>query len=175
MDQFLEEASNEKSIEDIKIKINRLQKQHEEIDSEIANYVILFGKGKIKESMFDELTRPLELNKEHVENELEILQSQLNANKKVEDRNEQTIKYMNSFAEMVDKDLSMSEKRNFLDFFIEKVTLYDDDHMEVVWKNKTLNEDRSQTVDFTEGETEEASDNQHKRLNRIQAYGRQTA
>ncbi|MVZ96082.1 hypothetical protein CTI30_21320, partial [Bacillus velezensis] len=39
------------------------------------------------------------------------------------------------------------------------------------WKNKTLNEDRSQTVDFTEGEPEEASDNQHKRLNRIQEQG----
>ncbi|MFE4304131.1 recombinase family protein, partial [Bacillus velezensis] len=83
--------------------------------------------------------------------------------------------YMSSFAEMVNKDLSMSEKRNFLDFFIEKVTLYDDDHMEVVWKNKTLNGERSQKVDFTEDEPEEDSDNQHKRLNRIQAYGRQTA
>ncbi|MCR4367384.1 recombinase family protein [Bacillus amyloliquefaciens] len=175
LDQFLEEASNEKSIEEIKIKISRLQKQLEEIDSEIANYVILFGKGKIKESMFDELTKPLELNKEHVENELEILQSQLNANKKVEDRNEKTIKYMNSFAEMVDKDLSMSEKRNFLDFFIEKVTLYDDDHMEVVWKNKTLNDERSQKIDLTEDKPGENFDNQHKRLNHIQAYGRQTA
>ncbi|KXZ22445.1 resolvase [Bacillus nakamurai] len=172
LEQFLEETSNEKSIEEIKNKVARLEKQLEDIDSEMANYVILFGKGKIKESMFDELTKPLELNKEHLENELDILQSQLNTNKKAEDKNQKTIEYMSSFAEMVDKDLSMAEKRQFLDFFIEKVTLYDDDHMEVVWRSSSLNDENNQSVDFNKADRGAESDNQHKRLNHLQAYGR---
>ncbi|MED1228321.1 recombinase family protein, partial [Bacillus nakamurai] len=168
LEQFLEETSNEKSIEEIKNKVARLEKQLEDIDSEMANYVILFGKGKIKESMFDELTKPLELNKEHLENELDILQSQLNTNKKAEDKNQKTIEYMSSFAEMVDKDLSMAEKRQFLDFFIEKVTLYDDDHMEVVWRSSSLNDENNQSVDFNKADRGAESDNQHKRLNHLQ-------
>ncbi|MCC9021684.1 recombinase family protein [Bacillus nakamurai] len=172
MEQFLVETSNEKNIEELKNRVARLKKQLEEIESEVANYVILFGKGKIKESMFDQLTKPLEMNKEHIENEMDILQSQLNANKKAEDKNLKTLEYMSSFADLVRKDISMTEKRQLIDFFIEKVTLYDDDHMEVVWRSSSLNDENNQSVDFNKADRGAESDNQHKRLNHLQAYGR---
>ncbi|MCY8824398.1 hypothetical protein [Bacillus atrophaeus] len=98
--------------------------------------------------MFDQVTHPLELNKEHIKNEIEILNSHLSANKQDNDKNQKLIEYINSFSEMITKDISMPEKRQFLDFFIEKVTLYDDDHMEIVWKGAGLND--SGQVDFSE-------------------------
>ncbi|MCY7948062.1 recombinase family protein [Bacillus atrophaeus] len=173
LEQFLVETSNEKKIEELENKKEKLDKQLEDIDSEISNYVILFGKGKINEDMFDKITQPLELNKEHIKNEIEILNSHLSANKQDNDKNQKLIEYINSFSEMITKDISMHEKRQFLDFFIEKVTLFDDDHMEIVWKGAGLND--SDQVDFLNSEQGGEFSNSHKRLNHIQAYGRQTA
>ncbi|MCY8911142.1 recombinase family protein, partial [Bacillus atrophaeus] len=102
-----------------------------------------------------------------------ILNSHLSANKQDNDKNQKLIEYINSFSEMITKDISMHEKRQFLDFFIEKVTLFDDDHMEIVWKGAGLND--SDQVDFLNSEQGGEFSNSHKRLNHIQAYGRQTA
>ncbi|NUJ19470.1 recombinase family protein [Bacillus glycinifermentans] len=168
LEQFLAETSNEKKIEELKNKASSLKKKIEEIDSEISNYVILFGKGKINEDMFDKLAQPLEQNKEYVENELSIVNSQLNAYKEVEDKNQKLMEYVESFSEMVNKDLSMDEKRDLVDFFIEKVTLFDDDHMEIVWKG--LNNQATQTnlLDVNQGIN---FNNSHKNQNHIQTYG----
>lgn len=174
LESFLEEASDQKKIDELKAKANRLEKQLGEIDEEIANYVILFGKGKIKESMFDQLSQPLEQNKEHIENEIKIINSQLAANKQTEDKKQKMIEYIGSFSKMIKNEITIEEKRQFLDFFIEKVTLFDDDHMEVVWKSSSLNNENSH-VDFLNGEQGGEFINSHKRLNHIQAYGRQTA
>ncbi|CAI6267974.1 MULTISPECIES: recombinase family protein [Bacillus] len=174
LESFLEEASDQKKIDELKAKASRLEKQLGEIDEEIANYVILFGKGKIKESMFDQLSQPLEQNKEHIENEIKIINSQLAANKQTEDKKQKMIEYIGSFSKMIKNEITIEEKRQFLDFFIEKVTLFDDDHMEVVWKSSSLNNENSH-VDFLNGEQGGEFINSHKRLNHIQAYGRQTA
>ncbi|MGG1238922.1 recombinase family protein [Bacillus sonorensis] len=169
LERLLAETSNEKKIEELKNKANKLEKQIEGIDSEIANYVILFGKGKISEDMFDKLTQPLEQNKKYVENELSVIKSQLKTNKEVEDKNQKIMQYVESFSEMVDKDLSMDEKRKLIDFFIEKVTLFDDDHMEIVWKGN--DDQKTQGVLFNE-EMGAILDNSHRNLNHIQTYGR---
>ncbi|OLF95582.1 hypothetical protein B4094_1628 [Bacillus licheniformis] len=150
--------------------MKNLTKQIEEIDSEVSNYVILFGKGKINEDMFDKLTQPLEQKKEYIETELEIINSQINANKDVEDKNQKLKEYVSSFSEMVDKDLSMDEKRKFIDFFIEKVTLFDDDHMEIVWKSDGLNSNDDKVSLYNEGDAMKLN-NSHKRLNYVQTYG----
>jgi len=170
LEQFLSETSNEKKIEELQHKVKSLTKQIEEIDSEVSNYVILFGKGKINEDMFDKLTQPLEQKKEYIETELEIINSQINANKDVEDKNQKLKEYVSSFSEMVDKDLSMDEKRKFIDFFIEKVTLFDDDHMEIVWKGDGLNNNDDKVSLYNEGAAMKLN-NSHKRLNHVQTYG----
>ncbi|MED2944242.1 recombinase family protein [Bacillus swezeyi] len=171
LEQFLNETSNEKKIEELQHKAKNFHNQIQEIDSEISNYVILFGKGKINEGMFDKLTQPLEQKKEYIETELEIINSQINANKDVEDKNQKLKEYVSSFSEMVDKDLSMDEKRNFIDFFIEKVTLFDDDHMEIVWKGDGLNNNDDKVSLYNEGVAMKLN-NSHKRLNHVQTYGR---
>ncbi|MCC9024484.1 hypothetical protein LLH32_20340, partial [Bacillus nakamurai] len=45
------------------------------------------------------------------------------------------------------------------------------DHMEVVWRSSSLNDENNQSVDFNKADRGAESDNQHKRLNHLQEQG----
>ncbi|PRS62877.1 resolvase [Bacillus pumilus] len=166
---FVSESLEESNLNDHIKKINKYKKQLEDVDKEISNYVILFGKGKINEDMFDNLTNPLEEQKNFINNELEILEALVQSKNDQIDEQKKFAEYLKSFSEMLTEDCSMEEKRKFLDFFIERVTLYDDDHLEIIWRGKGV-----ESVNIFD-KAENNSGNRHKKEIHRQTYGGQTA
>ncbi|MDM5298208.1 recombinase family protein [Bacillus pumilus] len=168
IENFISDSLEDSKLNDHINKINKYKKQLDEVEKEISNYVILFGKGKINEDMFDNLTNPLEEQKNFINNELEVLEALIQSKNNQVDEQKKFLEYLKSFSEMLTEDCSMEEKRKFLDFFIERVTLYDDDHLEIVWRGKGI-----ESVDILET-AENNTESRHKKEIHSQTYGRQT-
>lgn len=154
-------------LKELEEKKKKLNKRLKEIDSEENNYLLLFGKGKITEAKFDELTLPLNENKNYINEELKVINNQLATAKKETDEVDKILEYTEQITKTLkNKKLTIEEKRKIVRFFIHRVNLYDDDTIEIIskWGDTSLNE-----------EEKTSSTNQHKKQNHVQTYGGQTA
>ncbi|MGG3890173.1 recombinase family protein [Metabacillus fastidiosus] len=153
--EILDEMSDNKKINDLKQKQQQLQKEIKEKENEELNYVLLFGKAKINEEMFDTLVNPIKEQLSYLNQEFKIINNQIASVENNIDEFEEMKNNLSKYQTVIQNDaLEMNKKREVLDLFVEKVILHEDDGVEIVWRWQDNDEDG------------------HKKQDRVQAYGR---
>src|SRR5690606_12409538 len=75
--EITKELSDTHKLSSLEKQKDEIQKKLIELEKEETNYAILFGKGKITEKQFDDLTNPIKKQTESLQYELNIIKSNL--------------------------------------------------------------------------------------------------
>lgn len=170
VEEFANKTGSAQKIKQLTATISENEKRLSQIEQEITNYVLLFGKGKIDEVMFDNLTSSLNEKKTHLQEDLTLLTNTLESLKDSTDKKEKILKYIKSINKLLDTEMETRDKQRIIELLIEKVILNENDTIQIILKNNSSNSPNA--LDDHQGSYKVAtSNNQHKNQNLIQTYG----
>ncbi|APJ11146.1 resolvase [Bacillus safensis] len=174
VEEFTNKTGTQQKIEQITASIGDNEKRLSQVEQEITNYVLLFGKGKIDEAMFDNLTSSLNERKDQLRQDLILLSNTLESLKETSDKKGKIMKYIKSINKLLESKMETRDKRKVISLLIEKVILNEDDTMQIILKNDSSKKTKPLNgLEMTNKET--TSNNPHKNQDLIQTYGGQTA
>lgn len=154
-------------VETMKISRDKLLKQISSLEKEEGNYIVLFGKSKINEKQFDELTAPIKVNLDRLNKELSITENQLSSIENDKNEVSRLAENIEKIQKLIRDDyvLDIEKRRKILRMFVENVKLNENDtiKIDVKWG---IEDDSNASISI---------DNWHKKKVHRQAYGRQTA
>ncbi|TCJ01791.1 recombinase family protein [Cytobacillus praedii] len=162
IEELVSELGDSDKLKNLENKAKTIQDKIKEVKKEETNYIMLFGKGKIDESQFDMLTKPLKENLNYLNDELRVINTQIANLSKSVDEVLMIENYLKKFQESIASDnLDISEKREIVKMFIREVILNEDDTIIINTK--------------WDSDGTDPDSNRHKKQVNGQAYGRQTA
>ncbi len=167
--EITKELSDTHKLSSLEKQKDEIQKKLIELEKEETNYAILFGKGKITEKQFDDLTNPIKRQTESLQYDLNIIKSNLITLKGEYNETELIKKNIKKFQEVIKGNLEMKDKRTIVQMFVERVILNEDFTIEIItkWGSNESNPNQYSQV--------EKNAYPHKKQNNVQTYGRQTA